>query len=292
LDKLIVTAAITGSLVSREQNPDLPVTPEEIARASIDSARAGAAAVHLHVRDPETGQPVQEAGLFTEVIRRIRQESDVIINVSTGGGPGMTPEQRIGVIPTLASDPLLKPEMASLNAGSINFGVYSAKAGRFVMDAVQTNPWPELQRFAETMISHGVKPEIEAYEAGMIHNAIFLESIGALKSPLHFQFVLGVLGGMQPTVENMVFMKTSLPSGATWSVCAVGLDIFRIGPAAIAAGGHIRVGLEDTVYISAGERAHSNADLVTKTVTVAGLMGRETASPQEARTILGLAENN
>jgi len=288
MDKLIITAAVTGSLVTPEQNPDLPVTPEEIARAAIESAQAGAAMVHLHVRDPESGRPVHDTALFADVIGRIRAESDVIINISTGGGPGMSFDERIGVIPALAAQLGLKPEVASLNAGSVNFGILSQRTGEFVMSAIQANPWPELKRFAETMLKHGVKPEIEIYEAGMIHNAIVLESIGALKAPLHFQFVLGVLGAMQATAENLIFLKSSLPPGATWSVCAVGLEIFEVGPMAIASGGHVRVGLEDTVHLAPGVRAQSNREVVAKMADMAKWMDRPLARPGEAREMLRL----
>lgn len=288
MDKLIITAAVTGSLVTPDQNPDLPVTPEQIAQAAIEAGRAGAAIAHLHVRDPRTGAPVQEAGLFAEVIGRIREESDIIINVSTGGGPGMTYDQRIGIIPALCADRATAPEMASLNAGSVNFGILSARTGQFVLSTVQVNPWDELKRFAETMRDNGVKPEVEAYEAGMINNAMVLASIEALAEPIHYQFVLGVLGAMQATPENAIFLKTSLPPGATWSVCAPGLDVFKVGPVAMAAGGHVRVGLEDQVYLAPGVRAQSNAQLVEKTVQLAELIGREVASPTEARAMLGL----
>ncbi len=288
MDKLIITAAVTGSLVTPEQNPDLPVTPEQIAGAAIESAQAGAAMVHLHVRDPESGRPVHETALFADVIGRIRAESDVIINISTGGGPGMSFDERIGVIPDLAAQQGIKPEVASLNAGSVNFGILSQRTKEFVMSAVQANPWPELKRFAETMLAHGVKPEIEIYEAGMVHNAVVLESIGALRAPLHFQFVLGVLGAMQATVENMVFLKSSLPPRATWSVCAVGLKILELAPVAIASGGHVRVGLEDTVFLAPGVKARSNKDLVTKIADMAQWMGRPLANPKEAREMLGL----
>jgi 3-keto-5-aminohexanoate cleavage enzyme len=288
MDKLVVTAAVTGSLITRDQNPCLPVTPAEIAQAAIDSRRAGAAMAHLHVRDPKTGRPVQDPALFEEVIERIRAQSDILINVSTGGGPGMSFDERIGIIPALAGKPGRKPDVASLNAGSLNFGILSARRREFVLDAVQLNPWSQLKRFAETMTSYGVKPEIEIYEAGMLHNARVLADIGALEHPLHFQFVLGVLGGLQPTVENLVFLKTSMTPGASWSVCATGLDIFTIGPVAVAMGGHVRVGLEDTVYVTLNKKAESNAELVEKIIAIARSMGREPAEPEEARHLLNL----
>jgi len=288
MEKTIITVAITGSLTTRDQNPNIPYTPEEIANATIESYSAGAAVVHLHVREPSTGEPVQDIELFKETIRLIRKDSDIVINTSTGGGPGMSYDERIAIIPALASDEKVKPEMASLNAGSINFGILSRKKRGFVLDNVQLNPWSILLKFADTMSSHGVKPEIEIYEAGMIHNAKVLHEIAALKEPLHFQFVLGVLGGLQATVDNLIFLKNSIPPSATWSLCAVGLDIFSLGAAAIAAGGHVRVGLEDGIYISKGTLAESNAQMVNKIAGLSREMDREIATPSDARRILNL----
>ena len=288
MEKLIITVAVTGSLTSRDQNPNIPYTPEEIARATIQSCKAGAAVVHLHVREPSTGKPVQDVELFKKTIRLIRKECDIVINTSTGGGPGMTFEQRIGIIPALAAQNDLKPEIASLNSGSINFGILSRSKRAFVLDAVQLNPWSELLKFADIMTKNGVKPEAEIYEAGMIHNARVLHEIEALKAPLHFQFVLGVLGGMQATVDNLIFLKNSIPHGSTWSLCAVGLDIFSLGAVAVASGGNVRVGLEDCVYISKGIMADSNEQIVEKIARISREMGREIATPDEARRILSL----
>jgi 3-keto-5-aminohexanoate cleavage enzyme len=288
MEKTILTVAITGSLTSRDQNPNIPYTPVEIAEATIESYKAGAAVVHLHVREPSSGKPSQDMDLFKETIRRIREGCNIVINASTGGGPGMSYDERIGIVPALAAQEGVRPELASLNSGSINFGILSRKKRAFVLDAVQLNPWSELLRFADTMKAHGVKPESEIYEAGMIHNVKVLHEIGAIDAPLHFQFVLGVLGGMEATVENLTFLKTSLPSGSTWSVCVVGLDIFPIGAAAIAAGGHVRVGLEDCIYISEGVLAESNAQIVRKMADISKALGREVATPDEARKILNL----
>jgi 3-keto-5-aminohexanoate cleavage enzyme len=289
LKKTIITVAVTGSLTTREQNKNTPYTPEEIADATIESYKAGAAVVHLHVREPVSGKPVQDIELFRKTIGLIRSGCDIIINASTGGGPGMSFDERIAIIPALSSDLKWKPEMASLNAGSLNFGILNRKQRAFVLDAVQQNPWTELLNFADTMTQHGVKPEVEIYEAGMIHNATVLYEIGALTKPIHFQFVLGILGGMQSTVENLIFLKNSLPPDSTWSLCAVGLDIFSLGPVAIASGGNIRVGLEDCVHITPGALAESSAEMVTKMARISRDMGREIASPMEARAILSLS---
>lgn len=288
MEKLIITVAVTGSLTTRNQNPNIPYTPEEIAASTVEACRAGASVVHLHAREPSTGKPVQDVDLFKETIRLIRRGCGILINTSTGGGPGMTFDERIGIIPALSADRETKPEMASLNSGSINFGILSRKNREFVLDAVQLNPWSQLLRFADTMKKHGVKPESEIYEVGMINNVRVLQEIGAIDAPLHFQFVLGVMGGMQATVENLVFLRSVVPQGSTWSLCTVGLDIFTLGPVAIAAGGHVRVGLEDTVHVAKGKLAKSNAEIVTKMARIAGEMGKELASPQDARRILNL----
>jgi 3-keto-5-aminohexanoate cleavage enzyme len=289
MDKTIITVAVTGSLTAKAQNSNLPVTPEELARATVESCHAGAAVVHLHVREPLTGKAVQDIKLFRKTISLIRKECDIIINITTGGDPGMTFEERIGVIPSLSTDNNVMPEMASLNCGSINFGIFNRGERAFILDDVQLNPWSQLLKFADTLAAHRVKPELEIYEVGMINNAKVLQDIGALKTPLHFQFVLGVLGGMQPTVDNVVFLKNSIPQGSTWSLCAVGLNIFPLGTVAIALGGNVRVGFEDCIYISKGILAENNAQIVKKIVHLSNEMGREIATPNEARTILNLS---
>ena len=288
MEKTIITVAVTGGLTTRKQNPNLPQTPAEIAKAAVHAGKAGASIVHLHVRDPLTGERVHKAELFKETIRIIRAESDLIINVTTGVGPDTPLSERISVIPELSADPRVKPEMASLNCGSLNFGMLNRKTREFILNDVQMNPWSSLLHFADTMKECGVIPEIEIYDAGMINNALVLQSLDALSEPLHFQFVLGVLGGMQPTVENLVFLKSSIPQGATWSLCAVGLNIYSLGPAALAAGGNVRVGFEDCVHISKGVLAESNAQIVAKMARFAEEMGREIATPAEARKILNL----
>jgi 3-keto-5-aminohexanoate cleavage enzyme len=288
MEKLIITVAVTGGVTTRQQNPHLPHTPEEIAEAAVESWRAGAAMVHLHARNPVTGECAHKSDLFKEAIRIIRQECDLIINTSTGAGPGVSLEERIGIVPELSADPEVKPEIASLNCGSLNFGMLNRKKREFVLNDVQMNPWSSLLHFADTMKQYGVKPEIEIYDAGMVNNAMVLHSIGALREPLHFSFVLGVLGGMQPTIDNLVFLKNSIPRDATWSLIAIGLSIYTLGPAAIGAGGHVRVGFEDCIHIAKGVLAESNAQMVAKMKRIAEEMGREVASPAEARKILGL----
>lgn len=289
MEKTIITVAVTGSLTTRENhNPNIPYTPGEIAREAIECWRAGAAIVHLHVREPSTGKPVQKVELFKETISIIREACDIIINVTTGAGPEVPLDERIAIIPALSANPKLKPEMASLNCGSVNFGMLNRKKREWLLNVVQMNPWDSMVRFADTMKQYDVKPELEIYEVGMINNARVLESLGAIKAPLHFQFVLGVLGALQSTVDNLIFLKNSIPQNATWSVCAAGLDIYTIGAAALAAGGNVRVGFEDCVHIAKGILADSNAQMVAKMARLSKEMGRDIATPEEAKQILGL----
>jgi 3-keto-5-aminohexanoate cleavage enzyme len=289
MEKLIITVAVTGSLTTRQNNPNLPHTPQEIAKSAIDSCKLGASIVHLHVRDPLTGERAHKAELFAETIRIIRSECDLIINVTTGVGPDWPLEERIAVIPALAANPQVKPDMASLNCGSLNFGILDRKKREFILNDVQMNPWTMLLHYADTMKECGVKPELEIYEAGMINNALTLQSLDALKPPLHFCFVLGVLGGMQATIDNLVFLKNSIPHGSTWSLCAPGgLNIHSFAPVAIAAGGSVRTGLEDCIWISKGVLAESNAQMVAKIARMSEEIGREVATPAEARKILSL----
>jgi 3-keto-5-aminohexanoate cleavage enzyme len=288
MEKLVITAALVGALTMRQQNPNVPYSTKEIAQAAVDAWKAGASMVHLHVRNPETGAGVQDAGMFKELIHIIRNECDVIINTTTGGAPGISTDERIAIIPQLACDAGVKPDMASLNCGSLNFGLLNRKKREFILNDVQMNPWVAMLKFADTMKEWGVKPELEIYDAGMIHNASVLRSLDALVEPLHFSFVLGVLGGMQATIDNLIFLKNAIPANASWSVCCVGLPIFTVAPAAVGLGGHVRVGLEDCVHIRPGEIAASSAQMVGKIGRIAYEMGREVATPAEARLILNL----
>jgi 3-keto-5-aminohexanoate cleavage enzyme len=288
MEKLVITAALIGALTTRQQNPNVPYSTEEIARAAVDAWKAGASMVHLHVRNPETGACIQDAPRFRELIRMIRNECDAIINVTTGGAPGMSTEERIAIVPQLSGDPAVKPDMASLNCGSLNFGLLSRKKRQFILDDVQMNPWGTILHFADTMKEHKVKPELEIYDAGMINNALVLQSLEALVEPLHFSFVLGVMGGMQATIDNLLFLKNSIPRDASWSVCCVGIPIYTLAPVAIGLGGHVRVGFEDCVHISSGVLAESSAQMVEKIARMAKDMGREIASPTEARSVLHL----
>lgn len=270
MDKLIITVALTGAEVTKADNPNLPVTPEEIARAAEEARAAGASIAHIHVRD-ERGLPTQSPEVFRRTIDLIRQRTDIIIQVSTGGAVGMTPAERLGPV-------YLKPEMATLTTGTVNFG-----------DGVFLNAPGDIETFAREIVAQGVKPEIEVFDVGMIQNAMALVKKGILKLPLHFDFVMGVPGGIPGTPKNLLHLTESIPSGSTWSVAGIGRTELPLGVMAIILGGHVRVGFEDNVYYSKGVLAESNAQLAARIARIAGELGREVATPDEARRILGLS---
>ena len=302
-DKLIVTCAITGG-ASPEGNPYLPKSPKEQAQSAIEAWRAGASVIHIHARDPKTGKAAHDAALFEEAIVAIREQSDAIINVSTGGMgrrvdgewlykkiPQTSCEERVGVIPELSKNPLAKPELASFNAGSPVIDIYSKKSKEFILKFVMVQSFPDMVYMAQVMNEYNVKPEIECYDVSMINNSLFLRDIGELRDPLYFQFVLGVLGGIPATLENLIHMVHQVPKEYPWSVCAVGLSQWPMITAAMIMGGNVRVGMEDNIYLSKGVLAKSNAELVGKAVRIAKELGREIATPDEAREILGLSKN-
>jgi 3-keto-5-aminohexanoate cleavage enzyme len=261
---LWITAALVGAEVTREQQPHLPITPEEIADAAVGAREAGAAIVHLHVRDA-AGRPTQDRAVFARTMELIRSRTDLIIQVSTGGAVGMTAEER--------AQPLaLRPEMATLTCGSVNFG-----------DDVFLNPPGLIEHFAQTMKGLGIKPEIEVFEVGMIANALGLVKRGLLEPPLHFDFVMGVPGGIPASAAHLVHLVAALPAGSTWSVAGMGRHELTLGAMAIAMGGHVRVGFEDNIYYRKGELADGNAQLVARIARIGRELDRPPASPDEVR---------
>ncbi len=270
LEKLIITAAVCGAEVTRKQTPYIPITPEEIAEEACLARKGGASVVHIHVRD-ENGNPTQDVKVFKKVVDLIRTRCpDVIIQVSTGGAVGMSAEERLQSI-------LVKPEMATLDSGTTNFG-----------DSIFVNDMPTMRKFASEMMKMNIVPEFECFEIGHIHNALRLVREGLVKGHLHFDFVLGVPGACPADVRNLVRMVDTLPEDATWTVAGVGRHEFPMATCAIVMGGHVRVGLEDNIYLSKGTLAKSNAELVEKVVRLANELGREVAKPSDARRILGI----
>jgi len=267
--EVILTAAIVGAEVTRAQTPYLPITAQEIADEAARCRDAGAAIVHLHVRNPD-GSPSQSRELFAEAIAAIRAKTDVIVQTSTGGAVGMSLDER--------AQPLLcRPEMATLNCGTLNFG-----------DDVFVNTRPEIREMARRIREAGSIPELECYEVGHIDEALALLKEGLLEPPLHFQFVLGVPGGIGAREEVIRFMASQIPEGSTWGVAAVGRHQQPMTEAAIRLGGHARVGLEDNIYMSKGVLAEGSAPLVARAAAYARSVGREPVTPARAREILGI----
>lgn len=273
MEKLIITAAICGAEVTKEHNPSVPYTVEEIAREAEAAYKAGASIIHLHVR-LDDGTPTQDKERFRLCMEAIRERCpDVIIQPSTGGAVGMSNEERLQPI-------TLNPEMATLDCGTCNFGG----------DDIFVNTENTIKEFGEKMIALAIKPEIEVFDKGMIDMAIRLNKKGYIKSPMHFNLVLGVNGGISATPRDLVFMAESIPQGSTFTVSGIGKGQFPMASMAIIMGGHVRVGYEDNVYLSKGVLAKSNAELVEKVARLAKELGRDIATPKEARQILGLKE--
>ena len=272
MDKLIITACICGAEVTKEHNPAVPYTVEEIANEAYGAYKAGASIIHLHVRYDD-GTPTQDVERFRECFEAIRAKCpDVIIQPSTGGAVGMSNDERLQPI-------TLMPEMATLDCGTCNFGG----------DDIFVNTENMIKDFGEKMIARGIKPEVEVFDKGMIDMANRLCKKGYIKAPMHFDFVMGVNGGISVEPRDLIFMKESIPQGSTWTVAGVGRYEFPMAVMGILMGGHVRVGFEDNVYLSKGVLAKSNAELVEKVVRLAKEFGREIATPDEAREILGLA---
>ena len=271
MDKLIISCCICGAEVTKENNPAVPYTVEEIAREEKSAYDAGAALIHLHVRWDD-GTPTQDKGRFQECVDAIRKVCpDVIIQPSTGGAVGMTDLERLQsteITPT--------PEMATLDCGTCNFGG----------DEIFINTDNTINNFGDIMKERGIKPECEVFDKGMIDLALKAAKKGHIDYPIHFDFVLGVQ--MTATVRDLVFMATSIPAGCTWTATGIGKTAWDIAAATIAMGGHVRVGFEDNVYMSKGVLAKSNGEMVERVVQMAKLMNREVATPAEARQILGL----
>jgi 3-keto-5-aminohexanoate cleavage enzyme len=269
MEKLIITVALVGAEVTREHTPFLPLTPREIADEAKRVWNAGASIVHLHMRDGN-GDSTQDKEIFAEALSYIRAETDLIIQVSTGGAVGMTAEERLQPV-TLA------PEMASLSTGSVNFG-----------DDIFVNPLPMVRKFAQTCLAYKVKPEIEIFDSGMVSNALALLKQGLLHAPLHFNFVLGVPGAMPATAKNLLFLLEEIPANSTWTVSGVGRHQLAMNTLGIILGGHVRTGFEDNIYYSKGVLAKGNAPLVERLVQLSECLERPVASPAEARKLLGM----
>lgn len=292
-DATILTCAVTGNLTTREQNPALPVTPEEIARSAVDAARAGAAIVHLHARDPATGRGTIRAELFDEIVARIRDAGcDVILNLSTGEGgrfipsdddprvaaPGSTlmrPELRVAHVERL------KPEVCTLDFNTMYSGT-----------AVVINTPRNLEIMAKRVLDAGVVPELEIFDSGDLQLALAFVERGILRGPLMWQIVLGVRYGAMADSQTMMYFASRLPRDAQWTAFGIGRMAFPMLAQAYLLGGHVRIGMEDTVYLDKGVLAPSNAALVEKGAKIVASLGGRIATVHEARTLLGLRQRS
>jgi len=297
-EKTIITAAVTGSIHTPTMSPYLPVTPQQIADDAVAAFEAGAAVVHVHGRNPETGQPTPDLEVMREIVRKIKARCNAVICITTGGGLGMTVEQRVAPVT------LYRPEMASLNGGSMNFALFQAldKFKEFkhdwepqylamTEDLIFPNTFKSIREFCRIFLLNETKPEFEIYDAGMVNNLAVLIQRGHIKRPVYLQFVMGVLGGITPSPENLMFLldyARKLIGEFEFSVCVAGRAQFPICTQSILLGGHCRVGLEDNLFLEKGQLAKSNAEQVAKMARIIRELGSEPATPDEARQILGL----
>ena len=277
MTKTIITVATTGAHPKKEDNPNVPMTPAEIAEDVYACWKAGAAVAHLHMRDDKGAGAMNKAKFrqTVELLRARHPDCDIVLNLTTSGALGVSDEDRMAHVEEL------RPEMASYDCGSMNW----------LHSGVFLNPPPFLETLGKNLQSWGVKPEIEAFDPGMIANAAYYLKKGVLKAPLHFQFCMGCANGIPGTMKNLIFMKETMDElcpGSTWSCFGVGHSALTMLYGAVALGGHIRVGMEDNVLYSKGVLAQSNAQFVVRAVRVSREFGREVATPADAREILGL----
>ncbi len=272
-NRTIITVATTGAWPKKENNPNIPMTPQEIADDVYECYKAGAAICHLHMRDDD-GNGVMDPSKFEETVRLIKAkpDCDIIINCTTSGQIGASSEMRMAHLKTV------RPELASYDCGTMNW----------MHNSIFENHPLFLEELGKTMQEYGVKPEIEIFDAGMIYNSLYYVKKGVLAPQNHYQFVLGAAGGSTATIENLVYLKSLLPEGATWGALGIGQQHVPMMLAAVAMGGHLRVGMEDNVYWSKGVLAESNAQLVKRAADIVTVAGNKVATPADAREILGL----
>lgn len=269
MQKVIITCAVTGAETTKEHNPALPVTPEEIAVSAFEAYEAGASILHLHVRD-ENGQPTQDLDVFRKAISLVRAKCDMVIETTTGGAVGMTPEERLQPV-------TLRPEMASLDCGTVNFG-----------DDYIVNTLPVMREFAVAMRDYGVRATLECFDLSHIFASHVLIKEGLLTGPLHYGLVMNVPGGVKYTPEILDFFVRQLPEGANWTAFGIGRACLPATFGALAMGGHIRVGFEDNVYFEKGRLAKSNAELVERAAHIVKAAGYKVATPDDVRDMFEL----
>ncbi len=280
--KTIITAALTGVLANRSQCPYIPYTPEEIAEEGKRAVDAGASVLHIHARKPD-GLPAYDIETYRQIGEAVRKRvPNAIINYSTGA-IGISREERIHHITAL------KPEMAALNMGSMNYGIYSSKAKEFYHDFIFPNSFSDIQFYLEKMKEAGTLPEMEIFDNGHINNAKPFMDMGLLQKPYLMSFVMGVMGGIPATTQNLMHQIASVPEGTHWQVITISRKQWAMAAVALSVGGNFRVGLEDNFYLPNGEMAKSNGELVTAAVNLTRMLGQEPATIDETRAMLGLS---
>ncbi len=297
--KTVINCAVTGSIHIPSQTQYLPITPQQIIDEAVKSANAGAGTVHVHVRNPQTGQPSSDLGLFKEVLAEVNRRSNVVLCPTTGGGLGMTPEERVRVVAEL------KPELATCNMGSFNYGLFplldrfsefkfewEKKYLEMTRDFIFSNTFKSLEVFMKTFNDSGTKPEMECYDVGHLYNIAHMADRGFIKKPFFLHFIMGILGAIQPSIENLLHMK-HVADGLfgedyAWSVLAVGRFQFSYSTVAAVMGGNVRVGMEDNIYLSKGQMVRSNEESVKKIRRIIEELSMEVATPDEVRKMLQL----
>ncbi len=279
-DKCIITCALSGAATRKQQNPSVPYGIEETIEDAVRCYDAGAAVVHIHVRT-EDGIPTEDPKYVIPVVEGIRKRCPVLINLSTAIRPMLTPKERISVVLNG------KPDLASLNCGTMDFGLANWETGT-VGSIIFDNTFDTMVMFAQKMRETGTKPELEVYDNAMVDNILLIRKQKIFDEPLHFQFVFGVAGGVRLDLLSLTDFVYRIPSDATWSTCGVGPNSFKAVFLGVANGGHVRVGLEDNLYVSGKTLARGNWELVEKAVQIVRMLDREPATPEEARQILNL----
>jgi uncharacterized protein (DUF849 family) len=297
-ERVIVSCAVTGAIHVPSMTPHLPITPQQIARSAIEAAEAGAAIVHLHARDPDSGRPSHDPAVFAQFLPQIHDACDVVINITTGAGHGMTLEQRTAAARAFA------PELCSLNMGSMNFATFPMLASiptprawereylELTRDYVFRNTFEDIEWIVRTLTEQGTRFEFECYDVGHLYNLAYFVDAGVVTPPLFVQSVFGILGGVGPDVENLMHVKATADrlfgSDYQWSVLGAGRHQTRLVTIGALIGGNVRVGLEDSIYLQRGVLAESNAAQVAKIIRILRELSLEPATPDDARAMLEL----
>jgi uncharacterized protein (DUF849 family) len=287
-EKIVITAALAGSWVHKKSNPNVPYTAKEFVDEAVRCREAGAAVVHIHARKPETGEPTMEKEYLGPIVEGIREKTDLLINLTTGINLKADLEGRGHGVRDF------DPEMASLNPGTMNFCLYDFRKEEFSMDDVYMNPFALTMEFARIMQEKKIKPELECFDVGHVVNTSWLFRKGLMDKPAHYSFVFGVIGGIDFSLDNLNCFIHSIPKDSTWQSIGVGPACFPVAMAAAIGGGHIRVGMEDNIFIDFArkEKAKGSWDQVEKAVRISQLAGREPATPAEAKEILNLPKRD